>query len=103
MITAITHFPLRPGMTMDQHIKEIQKTIPLYQGEEQLVRKYLCLDLEAGTGRGVYLWKDKEAALAYFDRVSAAMQAQLGFAPKIEFFDTPVVVDNEKGEVQVVT
>lgn len=102
MITAICSFKLRPGLTRERAVQEMRHSLPLYRGRQGLIRKYICIDLEELSGCGVYLWADRPAADAYFAEVIPAMRQQLGSEPTVRFFDTPMVVDNASGELQVV-
>lgn len=99
MITALSKFKLRPGLTRDQAIAEIHETIPIYKGRPDLVRKYIGLDFEAGYGIGIYLWKNRESAEKFFAFARAKIREQTGSDPEITFLDTPVIVDNVTGEV----
>ncbi len=59
MITALVHFALRPGITLEEAIEEVRHTIPIYEAEPALIRKQIGLDPENGEGFSVYLWKDR--------------------------------------------
>lgn len=99
MITAICSFPLRPGLTRAQAVKEMKESLPMYRGRAGLIRKYICIDLEQGRGCGIYLWEDRQSADSYFADVVPAIRRQIGADPQVTFFDTPVVLDNGTGEV----
>jgi len=99
MITALSRFQLRPGLTREQAIAEIHETIPVYKGRAHLVRKYITLNFEEGYGIGIYLWNDRAAAEQFFAFARAKIREQTGSDPEITFLDTPVVVDNLTGEV----
>ncbi len=101
MITSITQFPLRPGLDRTAVIEDIKTTIPVYQGCPGLVRKYIGIDLEGCRGVGVYLWEDRASADAYYAVAMTKMKEQLGVEPEVTFFDTPVVVDNRAGVVEI--
>jgi hypothetical protein len=101
MITAISKFKLRPGLTHEKAIEEIKETIPVYKGRPGLVRKYICLDFEKGYGCGIYLWKTREQAEQFFAFARAKIREQTGSDPEITLLDTPVIVDNLTGEVDV--
>jgi hypothetical protein len=101
MITSITRFPLRPGLDRAAVVEDIKSTIPVYRGCPGLIRKYIGIDLENGHGAGIYLWQDRASADAYYAIAMAKMKEQLGVEPEVTFLDTPVVVDNRSGEVEI--
>lgn len=101
MITSITRFPLPSGLDRDAIVADIRKTLHVYRGCPGLLRKYVGIDLERGYGLGIYLWESRVPADAYYSRAMIKMKEQLGVEPEVSFFDTPVVVDNLSGEVQI--
>ncbi len=62
MITVISKFQLNNGLTPEETIEDVQKTIPVYKGQEGFVRKYVCLNFDEGWDQGIYLWNDREKA-----------------------------------------
>jgi predicted RNase H-like nuclease len=101
MITAITRFKLRPGMSREEVIEDIQHSIPAYKGRAGLVRKYICIDHKEGWGCGVYLWETREQAEAFFTFAREMIRKQTGSEPEITLLETPVIVDNLTGEVTI--
>jgi hypothetical protein len=101
MITVFSKFQLRPGLTRELALEEIQETIDWYKGREGCVRKYICLNWEERYGFGVYLWESRELAEAFYAQAAVEIERQTGAAPEILYFDTPVIVDNSTGEVFV--
>lgn len=101
MITAITRFRLRPGLTREQAIEEIKETIPMYMGRPGLVRKYICLNFEEGWGCGVYLWESRQQAEQFFAFARQKIREQTGSEPEISLLETPVIVDNLTGAVEI--
>jgi hypothetical protein len=99
LITAIVKFKLRHGLSYDEAIADIRHAIPLYQSQPALVRKQICLDLDAGEGRSFYLWRDRAAAEAFYDMARPILVQQTGAEPEIELLDTHVLVDNMNDEV----
>ena len=101
MITGISRFQLRPGLTREQALEEIQETIPVYKGRAGLVRKYICLDFDKRYGLGIYLWNDRQTAETFYAFARAKIKEQTGSEPEITLLDTPVIVDNLTGEVMI--
>lgn len=101
MITAISKFKLRPGLSRSELLADIQHTIPVYKGRPGLVRKYICLNVDEGWGCGVYLWESREQAEQFFAFARAKIREQTGSEPEITLLDTPVIVDNLTGAVHI--
>jgi|SRR4051794_28602465 hypothetical protein len=94
MITAIVRFPLKPGTTVEDAKALFEGSAPKYRAAPGLVRKYYLFG-EDGTGGGVYLWENREAAERMYTTEWKTMIAdRYGSPPQISFFDTPVIVDN---------
>jgi hypothetical protein len=91
-----------PKRSEEQAIKSGTGSAPIYRelGQKGLIRKDY-LNGEAGTG-GVYLWKDRASAEAWFteERV-AELTKRFGARPHLTWYDTHVTVDNVKGETRV--
>ena len=96
MITAIVQFPLKEGTTLDAARAAYEGSAPKYRGLAGLVRKYYLFDAAAGTGGGCYLWESREAAEAFHDDAwKRFITDRYGAEPRISYFETPVIVDNE--------
>ncbi|MFM2042524.1 MAG: hypothetical protein RLY86_1100 [Pseudomonadota bacterium] len=101
MITVFSKYPLRPGLTREQAIAEIQETIHVYKDRPGVIRKYICLDWDRRVGYGVYLWSDRALAEKFYEMARPIIARQVGAEPEITFLDTPIIVDNASGEVIV--
>lgn len=101
MFTAISRFKLRPGLSREALLADIEKSIPVYKGRPGLVRKYICLNVDEGWGCGVYLWETRELAEAFFAFARPIIREQTGADPEITILETPVVVDNLAGTVEI--
>ncbi len=94
MITCIVQFPLPAGTTQEDARQLFEKSKPLYQGKPGLVRKYYLYG-EGPVGGGVYLWESREAAeRTYTPEWKAMLKQRYGAEPKIQYFESPVIVDN---------
>jgi hypothetical protein len=94
MITAIVRFPLPQGMSPDDVKVAFEHSAPHFRGAPGLIRKYYLLGADH-TGGGVYLWESREAAEnMYSDAWRRQIAERFGAAPEIEYFDTPLVIDN---------
>ena len=77
-----------------------EASAPLYQGVQGLIRKYYLLSEDGRTGGGVYLFESREDAERLYDAAwRAGIRARLGAEPSIEYFESPVIVDNEVGAI----
>ncbi len=101
MITVFSKFQLRPGLTREVAVEEIQETIAWYKGRSGCIRKYICLNWEERYGYGVYLWESRELAEEFYAQAAPEIERQTGAPPEILYFDTPVIVDNSTDEVFV--
>ena len=100
MLTAIVQFRLPAPVSRDRAQELFLGTAPKYRDAEGLVRKYYLLSDDGTTAGGAYLWKSREDA----ERMYTAQWRQhiartYGAEPQVQFFETPVVVDNTVGEI----
>ncbi|MBQ0822038.1 YdhR family protein [Microvirga terrae] len=94
MITAIVRFPLPEGLSSDEVKAAYEHFAPQFRGAAGLIRKYYLLGAER-TGGGVYLWESLEAVeRMYSDAWRQRIAERFGASPQIEYFDTPLVIDN---------
>ncbi len=97
MITAIVRFRLPADTTSDKARSLFEGSAPKYQGLAGLVRKYYLFDKNSSTGGGVYLWESRAAAeRVYTPEWKRMIADRYGAEPDIQFFDSPVIVDNAK-------
>jgi len=95
MITAIVRFPLPSSINGNDAKALFEKSAPNYRGIPGLVRKYYLYGEDDRTGGGVYLWESREAAERFYsDAWKTTIAQRYGSRPEIQFFDTPVIVDN---------
>ena len=104
MITVIVTFRLPDGFGPDQYAEMAEEASPRFQGVPGLLRKNFIYgeDGEDGIGGGVYTWRDRASAEAFYtDAWRATLKTNFGAEPEVRTFDTPVIVDNETGGVKV--
>lgn len=100
MITAVVQFKLAVGTSLEAATAIFQSTAPRYQGMEGLIRKYYLFDPETGVCGGCYLFDTRAAAAAVFDDAwRSLIKEKYGAEPSIQYFETPVVVDNLSDEI----
>lgn len=100
MITAIVTFRLPRALTRAQAAEVFRSSAPSYRGTAGLIRKYYLLGDDGRTAGGAYLWESRAAADAmYTDAWRETVRERYGADPEITWFETPVVVDNERGGI----
>ena len=101
MITVLVQYKLRDGTTREQARKSSEAAAPRFQGLDGLYRKWFLYQ-ESGTGGGFYEWESREKAAAFHSEAWLdRMQEQMGSRPTVTYFETAVVVDNTKGDIQI--
>ncbi len=100
MITSITRFQLPPGIPTEAIKKGFLEVAPKFQQPSGLLRKYFLISEDGKTGGGVYLWSSMEEARTFSEGVLRPMiRDKFQVEPSIEYFVTPVVVDNLTAEI----
>ncbi len=100
MITALVHFKLPQPITRDKGREIFLSTAPKYRDFPGLIRKYYLLSEDGATAGGVYLWRSREEAeRLYTDDWKRIITEKYGAEPSVQYFATPVVVDNLIGEI----
>ena len=101
MITAIVRFNVPKETTLEQATEAYQGSAPKYQGLPGLVRKYYLFGEDGQVG-GVYLWESREQAEAFYNADwRQFIKDRYGAEPQIQYFESPVIVDNAIPEVIV--
>jgi hypothetical protein len=94
-ITVVTRFPLPAGVTATQIRAAFTEAAPKFRNVPGLVRKQFLCAKDCRTAGGVYLWNDEQAARAFMnDRVVPMLREKFQVEPSIEFYDSPVIVEN---------
>jgi hypothetical protein len=100
MITAFVQFKLPQPVSRDQAREIFSSTAPRYREIPGLIRKYYLISEDGGTAGGVYLWRSREEAeRLYTDDWRRFVVEKYGAEPSVQYFATPVVVDNLVGEI----
>jgi hypothetical protein len=93
--TVVTRFPLPPGVTANQIRAAFEEAAPQFRNVPGLVRKQFLRAKDCRTAGGVYLWNDEQAARAFMiERVLPMIRAKFQVELTIEFYDSPVIVEN---------
>jgi hypothetical protein len=95
LITVVTRFQLPPGLTAGQIHAAFDEAAPGFRNVPGLVRKQFLRSKDCRVAGGVYLWNDEQAARAFMnDRVAPMIREKFHVDPTIEFYDSPMMVEN---------
>jgi hypothetical protein len=95
LITVVTRFQLPAGVTAEQVRAAFESVAPRFRGVPGLVRKQFLHSKDCKIAGGVYLWNDERAARAFMsERVAPMIRENFQVDPTIEFYDSPVIVEN---------
>jgi hypothetical protein len=95
LITVVTRFQLPAGVTAEQIRAAFDEIAPKLRNVPGLVRKQFLCSKDCRTVGGVYLWNDERTACAFMnERVAPMIRQKFQVDPAIEFYDSPVIVEN---------
>jgi len=95
MTTVVAQFPLPPHVRAEQIRAVFAESAPQFRNVPGLVRKQFLLSPDCRTGGGVYLWSDEVAARSFMlERVAPMIRTRYRVEPTIEFFESPVIIEN---------
>ena len=101
MITVITRFAVPTTINASQMRAGFTQIAPAFRNVPGLIRKQFLLSADGRTAGGVYLWEEEEAARSFMQqRVAPMIREKFQTEPAIEFFHSPVLVEN--GEARIV-
>ena len=99
LITVIVTFKISDEFDADILKEKFIETSSLYQDVTGLRRKNYIADLENHTAGGVYTFDSMQDAKNWFDEDRINWITNRYSKPDIKFFESPVVVDNEKNQI----
>jgi hypothetical protein len=102
MITAFVQFRLPQPITVDKAKEIFASTAPKYREVQGLIRKYYLLAEDCQTVGGAYLWRSRdEAEQFYTDDWKRFIREKYGDGaePSLQYFSSPVIVDNLTGDI----
>ena len=95
LITVVVRYQLPADVTADLIRAEFEEVAPGFRNLPGLVRKQFLCSKDCRTAGGVYLWNDERAARAFMnERVAPMIREKFHVDPAIEFYDSPVIVEN---------
>jgi hypothetical protein len=99
MITAIVQYRLPSSINSRARAEHFRKIAPGFRTVPGLIRKQFIY-AEDGWAGGVYLWKTRADAEAFYSGPwLAGIRERYGMDPQIKYFDTACVTDNLAGSV----
>jgi hypothetical protein len=97
-VATLVAVPVPPGLSRAQLETLFEASVPQYRAIPGLVRKHYTLGADGRAG-GIYLWKDRASAEAWYsDAWRAEVVKRWGAAPQLSWFDVPLTVDNGGGK-----
>ena len=96
MITVITRFTVPAALNAAQMQAGFVQVAPVFRNVPGLIHKQFLLSPDGRTAGGVYLWENEETARRFMEqRVAPMIREKFQVEPTIEFFHSPVIVENE--------
>ncbi|MFQ5660633.1 MAG: YdhR family protein [Gammaproteobacteria bacterium] len=100
MITAIVQFEIPEPVGLDKARELFLGSAQKYRNTSGLIRKYYLRSEDGKTVGGVYLWESRAAAeRTYTAEWRRTILDKFGSEAVLTYFDSPVIVDNEKGTI----
>lgn len=100
MICEIVTFPAVAGMSRDDLVEDARHVVARWRGEAELVRKHFVVSDDGSTLKGIYFWTSRAAAQNAHDEAWLQQaEKRIGVRPTIDYFDTFMIIDNEKDAV----
>jgi hypothetical protein len=97
-VATLVAIPIPAGLPKAELVKLFEASQPQYRAVPGLVRKYYTVG-DDGKAGGIYLWKDRASAQAWYsDAWRAGVQKRWGAPAEISWFEVPVTVDNSGGK-----
>lgn len=100
MILTLVQFALPDAIDLAEAERRFLSSAPKYLALPGLIRKHYVLTEDGRAAGGVYLWESRAAAEAvYTDEWRARVAELYGAPPTIQWFESPVGVDNRLGTI----
>ena len=99
MITVIVNFKIAEDVDENAIKQKFLETSPMYRDVSGLIRKNYLIDIERHPAGGVYTFDNLENAKMQFDQERINWLTNRYSSPSITYFETPIVVDNESGNI----
>lgn len=95
MITVLVQFKLPHVLDRNQAEAAFLNVSGTFHGVPGLIRKYFLISEDGETAGGAYMWESREDADRFYtDSFKRSIQEKYGSTPSINYFESPVIVDN---------
>jgi len=102
MITVLVTVKLPREMTREKWLENTKNVAARFQGVPGLARKNFIFNRDTGLGGGVYTWESLEIAEKFHAGPwRENIIKMFGAEPQIQYFDSPVIVDNVVGKIEL--
>ena len=102
MITAFVTVKLPKELTREKWLENTTNIAARFQGVPGLARKNFIFNRDTGLGGGVYTWESREIAERFYaGQWRENIVKMFGVEPQIQYFDSPVIVDNVAGKIEL--
>ena len=99
MIVVVVTFKLSSEIDSISLKEKFIETSTIYQDTVGLIRKNYISDTENNSAGGVYCFDTMENAKSWFDEERVQWITDRYSKPSLNFYESPVIVDNEKGKI----
>lgn len=100
MMTEYVLFKLPSGISRAEVVQGMHAVAPRWQREPGLIRKTFVYDPVVGQAGAFYLWHRRvDAERAHDEAWRQRIRESYGSEPVVQYFDTPLVVDNALGQL----
>ena len=96
MITVVVKFKISDTLTSKILKEKFIETSTMYQKVDGLLRKNYIADIENEYAGGVYTFVSMKSAKNWFDEDRIEWITQRFSKPEVAYYESPVIVDNEK-------
>jgi hypothetical protein len=102
MFTTVVQFHLPAAITQDEAARRFRSSAPKYRDLPGLIRKHYIVSEDGKVAGGVYHWRSRaDAQRVYSGEWRERVEQLYGTKPVIQWFESPVSVDNVSGEIVV--
>lgn len=102
MVVVVVSYNISESISLDKARDIFSRTSGKYKSMPGLIRKYYLVAENGISLGGVYLWNSKEDAEKIFNEEWFKYILNLyGVEPDMQYYNSPVIVDNLTGEVNI--
>jgi Putative mono-oxygenase ydhR len=92
-VAVVTNYPIPPGLDRARIVAGMEKLAPKYQALPGLIRKYFTISKDQKFVGGIYLWKSRSLAEAYYNDAWRANVVKKYGSVEITYFDVPIAIE----------